>query len=163
MSMPNIPDINPDISISLEDVINLLFSSIALQEIALSNLIHAESEKIQAVVNMNSKCYSVKEITSLNESVEKVLNEISSIETLLITKLKYICNMYDKLDVDSKEDCLDDDVESKFDFNNCDCNKYCKNASDIFNKKYCNNCYYRNYNRISDIFNKIIGTRNKTL
>jgi hypothetical protein len=163
MSMPNIPDINPEICLCLEDVINLLFSSIALQEIALSNLINAESEKLESVVNMNCKCYSIKEIICLNESVEKVISEISSIENLLITKLKYVCNIYDKCNFNNNDDCENNDLECKIDFNNCECNKYCKNASDILNKKCCNNSYYKNYNRISDIFNKIIGTRNKIL
>jgi len=44
MSFPNIPDINPDIDITLEDSINLLLMSVALEEISLSELISAEKK-----------------------------------------------------------------------------------------------------------------------
>ncbi|WP_342580438.1 hypothetical protein [Ureibacillus sp. FSL W7-1570] len=50
MSMPNIPDISPKISIDREDVINLLLASIALEEIGLAHIINAEGEKIQFAI-----------------------------------------------------------------------------------------------------------------
>jgi hypothetical protein len=47
MSMPNIPDITPDIDLKREDVINLLLTSIALEEIGISHILNAEGEKLQ--------------------------------------------------------------------------------------------------------------------
>ncbi|MGR6008320.1 hypothetical protein ACT7CZ_05390 [Bacillus cereus] len=47
MSLPNIPDIEPHITLTREEVINLLLSSIAMEEIGLSHLINAEAEKIK--------------------------------------------------------------------------------------------------------------------
>lgn len=53
MSMPNIPDICPEICINREDSINLLLASIALEEFSLADLIEAESKKIKAVLGVD--------------------------------------------------------------------------------------------------------------
>ncbi|UTW69086.1 hypothetical protein KHA80_18360 [Anaerobacillus sp. HL2] len=49
MSLPNIPNIKPDIDLDRDDVINLLIASIALEEIGLSHILNAEGEKLQRV------------------------------------------------------------------------------------------------------------------
>ncbi|MDQ0417802.1 hypothetical protein J2Z48_001986 [Croceifilum oryzae] len=50
MSQANIPNISPNISITREDAVNLLLSSIALEELGLSHIINAEGEKLQYVL-----------------------------------------------------------------------------------------------------------------
>ena len=50
LSNPNIPTISPTISLTRDDVINLLLSSIAMEELALAHIINAEGEKIQFVL-----------------------------------------------------------------------------------------------------------------
>ena len=50
MSMPNIPDIDPDINITSEQALNLILTSIAMEEMSLSTLMDAESEKIRYVL-----------------------------------------------------------------------------------------------------------------
>ncbi|MCL6488857.1 MAG: hypothetical protein K6T76_07980 [Alicyclobacillus mali] len=50
MSQPNIPNINPSISLTRDDAVNLLLSSIALEELGLGHLTNAEAEKIQYVL-----------------------------------------------------------------------------------------------------------------
>ncbi|MET3210200.1 UNVERIFIED_CONTAM: hypothetical protein ABIC26_003148 [Paenibacillus sp. PvR008] len=47
MSMPGIPDINPLISLTRKEVIHMILASIAMEEMGLSNILHAEGEKIQ--------------------------------------------------------------------------------------------------------------------
>src|SRR5690625_7369040 len=47
VSQPNIPDIDPNISLTREDAINLLLTSIAMEELGLAHIINAEGEKIQ--------------------------------------------------------------------------------------------------------------------
>ncbi|WP_340024819.1 hypothetical protein MHI24_06755 [Paenibacillus sp. FSL K6-1096] len=50
MSNPNIPNISPTVTLTRDDVINLLLSSIAMEELALAHIINAEGEKIQFVL-----------------------------------------------------------------------------------------------------------------
>lgn len=200
MSMPNIPDINPDICLCYEDVINLMLSSIALEEIALSQIINAESEKVICFINHFGKCNSNEELIKLNTSVEKVLHEVGIIETLLLTKLKTIVEIYDFKDECnihklSKHCCNECE---KCNFKNCNCENDCSG-------KYCNECtncdlsnqecfntvnknndfskyedynnykknvngiygssidYYKNYNKLSNIFNKVFRGTNKPI
>ncbi len=50
MSMPNIPDVDAKIKITLEDSVNLILASIAFEELGLAHIINAEAEKIQYVL-----------------------------------------------------------------------------------------------------------------
>ncbi len=45
MSFPNIPNISPTIAITREDAINLLLTSIAMEELGLSHIFDAEGGK----------------------------------------------------------------------------------------------------------------------
>lgn len=87
MSMPNIPDITPKIDLKREDVINLLLTSIALEEIGLSHLINAEGEKLQKSIEL-AKCFG--DLLNANKSVEKMLRTIIKKEMLLQFKLEEI-------------------------------------------------------------------------
>lgn len=54
MSTPNVPDITPNIEVSSTQAINLLLSSIALEEFALSHIINVEAEKAQTALKMSA-------------------------------------------------------------------------------------------------------------
>lgn len=56
MSFPNIPDITPEINLTMEKSINLILSSIALEEISLSKLIEAETKKILHILEKKDFC-----------------------------------------------------------------------------------------------------------
>lgn len=47
MCMPNIPDFKLDTSVSREEAILMLLSSIAKEEMALSGIIHGQAEAVQ--------------------------------------------------------------------------------------------------------------------
>ncbi|MEK3878984.1 hypothetical protein MKX51_21270 [Paenibacillus sp. FSL M7-0420] len=47
LSNPSIPNISPTITLTRDDAINLLLSSIAMEELALAHIINAEGEKLQ--------------------------------------------------------------------------------------------------------------------
>lgn len=93
MSMPNIPDINPEITITREQVINLLLASIALEEIGLSHILNSEGEKIQSalgtlVPGSIPLATNVNDLIEINQSVEKTLRNIIKKEMLLEFKLE---------------------------------------------------------------------------
>ncbi|PGC41762.1 hypothetical protein COM24_34180, partial [Bacillus toyonensis] len=86
MSFPNIPDIKPHITLKRGEVINLLLSSIAMEELGLSHLLNAEAEKIQKIIG--KKNLSVEEAIVTQESVEKILRNIIKTQMLLQFKLE---------------------------------------------------------------------------
>jgi hypothetical protein len=85
MSMPNIPDITPDIDLKREDVINLLLTSIALEEIGISHLLNAEGEKMQKAIKM-ATCF--EDLINANKSTEKMIRTLIKKEMLLQFKLE---------------------------------------------------------------------------
>ncbi|MEW4132059.1 hypothetical protein [Bacillus thuringiensis] len=52
MSQANIPNITPTVSLTREESVNLILSSIALQELGLAHIINAEGEKIQYALGL---------------------------------------------------------------------------------------------------------------
>lgn len=101
--MPNIPDIKPEITLKRREAINLLLSSIALEEIGLSHIINAEGEKIQYILK---NCdHTLEELLKLNASVGEMLRNIASNQILLQFKLTEVI----KLDHYSHDDYDHDD------------------------------------------------------
>jgi hypothetical protein len=85
MSFPNIPDVKPKIDLKRDDVINLLLSSIAFEELGLAHILNAEGEKLQKGIE---KACSIKDLLEINDSVEKVLRTVIKKEMLLQFKLE---------------------------------------------------------------------------
>ncbi|MDP4118118.1 MAG: hypothetical protein Q8873_02880 [Bacillota bacterium] len=69
-----------------EQAITDLIESVALQETALSHIINAEGEKIQAVIAM--RCVTPCELLKVNKSVEAMVSTISKLEIILHAKLE---------------------------------------------------------------------------
>lgn len=84
MSQANIPNITPDITISRDDVINLLLASIALEELGLAHIINAEGEKIQ---------YAIGTLPGLPTpaTMEDILNVNNSVQDMLELAIKKKC------------------------------------------------------------------------
>ncbi|MDP4085160.1 MAG: hypothetical protein Q8934_11180 [Bacillota bacterium] len=87
MSMPEIPNITPEINLKREEVINLLLASIAMEEIGLSHIINAEGEKLQKAIQ-HAECF--EDLLEANNSVERMLKTIIKKEMLLQFKLEDI-------------------------------------------------------------------------
>lgn len=85
MSLPNIPDIKPEIKLEREEVINLLLASIALEEIGLSHILNAEGEKLQKGIE---KAECIEDLLEINRSVERTLRAVIKKEMLLQFKLE---------------------------------------------------------------------------
>ena len=84
MSLPNIPNITPLISLDECDTINLLLSSIALEEIGLSHILNAEGEKLQFFLAKNP-CH-INDLLDMNNSVNKTLKTIVKSQMMLLLK-----------------------------------------------------------------------------
>lgn len=93
MSMPNIPDIDPKIDLKIEDTINLLLASIALEEISLSHIINAEAEKLQEMIK---KAKTLEDLFDANDSIERTLRSTIKKEILLEFKFENVLELLKK-------------------------------------------------------------------
>lgn len=114
MSMPTIPEgkHRPNFN---EVIIDLL-ESIALEEMAISHLINAEAEKVQAFVGKDLNfptCPTNREINLFNHEVHKLVDRIVMKEWLLLRKLEDVINLMVSTNV--CEDECKDDCEFEFD------------------------------------------------
>ncbi|UHA72722.1 collagen-like protein [Paenibacillus sp. 481] len=96
MSQANIPNITPNITLTRDDSINLLLSSIALEELGLAHIINAEAEKIQYIVGTIpglSTPASLSDLLLVDASVKSILQESIKKEILLNSKLETIVSV----------------------------------------------------------------------
>ncbi|WP_257156174.1 hypothetical protein [Bacillus thuringiensis] len=100
MSLPNLPDITPDISLTRQEVINLLLSSIAMEEIGLSHILNAEGEKLQHFMKQKKRNFC--EYIAINQSVNATLKTIVKSQLLLQLKLEEVNAIKD---VENPEHC----------------------------------------------------------
>ncbi|MGL5411376.1 hypothetical protein [Cetobacterium sp.] len=135
MSLPNIPNINPDIDLEMEDSIKLLLNSIAMEEIGLSHILNAEGEKLQCIIKKmesnlndcvnydpcNSKCdcdrvRSSEILLAFNNSVNETIKNVFRSQTLLQLKLEDVKELYKMIEENKKK-------KSKEEQTNRDCHK----------------------------------------
>lgn len=101
MSFPNIPDIDPYINITFEDAVNLLLTSIAMEEMSLSRLMDAEVSKIACVTG--DRCHpdgchpgcgqggrTPGDVLKINKSVDEAIKNMIKLQMLLQFKLDNI-------------------------------------------------------------------------
>ncbi|MBE6886143.1 MAG: hypothetical protein IJY82_03620 [Oscillospiraceae bacterium] len=87
MSMPEIKCSDP--SVSRQQAVNDLMESIALQEAALSHVLNAEGEKLQKIVALAGNVESLMQNTC---ALERILDTVANLESVLIGKLDMIMN-----------------------------------------------------------------------
>jgi hypothetical protein len=87
MSFPNIPNITPLISVTTEQTIPLLLSSIALEELALAHIINAEAEKLQFVLGTLDDTGTRTMGTVLMALIHKIPRYCMTIRTVPMTHL----------------------------------------------------------------------------
>lgn len=93
MSMPNVPNITPNINIKHEEVVNLLLVSIALEEIGISHILNAEGEKIQEGI---AKHGCIKDLLEIDKSVQTTLRDLIKKEMLLEFKFENVLELMEK-------------------------------------------------------------------
>ncbi|WP_049628342.1 hypothetical protein [Bacillus sp. JFL15] len=105
MSLPNIPNITPDITLSKCETLNFLLSSVAMEEIGLSHILQAEADRIQTFLGASGDP-SLEELSAINRSTERLLRTVMKSQLLLQTKLEDIIYLQDS------EACMDPDDRS---------------------------------------------------
>ncbi len=151
MSMPKIPDIDPIINLDRIDILNLLLSSVALEEIAISEILTAQSQLVNFFV-CNCKCQCDPDnILELTSSLEKILGKVESFETTLIDKLKTVDSMYEK-ELKYQEKCSEKCVCKEICVKECKCD--CHSSNNMNMIKNCNKCDCYNKQKIPCNCNK---------
>lgn len=91
MSQSNIPNITPSVTLTREDAINLLLSSIAMEELGLSHILNAEGEKLQYVLGtlpgLSGPAPTISDLLTVNDSVRSTIQDVTKKEWLLQNKL----------------------------------------------------------------------------
>ncbi|WP_349294158.1 hypothetical protein [Lysinibacillus sp. Bpr_S20] len=96
MSFPNIPNITASITITRDNVLNLLLASIAFEELGLSHIINAEGEKIQYALGLIPGLKhpsSITDLLNVNDSVRRTLDSVTKKELVLQSKLQNIIDL----------------------------------------------------------------------
>ncbi|MDM5215061.1 hypothetical protein QUF94_27460 [Peribacillus sp. NJ4] len=100
MSFPNIPNITPAISVTVEQTIPLLLNSIALEELALAHIMNAEAEKLQFVLGtlptgtaLSPAVVSLAELFAVDSSVQRTLRDVIKKEMLLQFKFENVLDL----------------------------------------------------------------------
>ena len=97
MSMPNIPDINPNVTITRDDAINVILSSIGMEELSLAHIVNAEAEKIQFALGTlettDGTPATLEEIMNVNTSANKMLRDVIKNQMLLGMKMEEVATL----------------------------------------------------------------------
>jgi len=98
MSLPSIPDINPTITLTREEVFHLLLASVAMEEMGLANIMNAEGEKIQRVLDSGEIC--LEALVMIGKSVDRILRSVMKNQILLLCKLEDMLGLCEDPDGD---------------------------------------------------------------
>ncbi len=96
MSLPNIPDITPDISIDKQQCYNMLLASVAMEEMGLSHLINSEAEKIQYALGTLPGLptpATTDQVLEINKSANDTMRRVVQNQMLLSMKMEDIINL----------------------------------------------------------------------
>lgn len=105
MSMPNIPDLNPNVQINRDDAINVILASIGMEELSLSHIVNAEAEKVQYALGtlqigvdeegnpVFSQSLTPEEVMAMNDSAGKMLRDAIKNQMLLGMKMEDVVSL----------------------------------------------------------------------
>lgn len=86
MSMPSFPPNGADMT--REEALTMIIASIAMEELALSHILNAESEKLQYIIGKPNA--SSQEVLAVNKSVTSLVETINQNQMLLKSKLAQV-------------------------------------------------------------------------
>jgi len=100
LSFPNIPNITPTISVTVDQTVPLLLASIALEELALAHIMNAEAEKLQFVLGtldtgttLSPPVVTLSNLLAVDSSVQRTLRDVIKKEMLLEFKFENILDL----------------------------------------------------------------------
>lgn len=92
MSMPSIPDLNPNVNIDRNDAINIILASIGMEELSLAHILNAEAEKIQFALGTletaGGQAATMEQILETNKMAGKMLRDVIKNQMLLSMKME---------------------------------------------------------------------------
>ena len=102
MSQANIPNITPEITVTKEQSIHLLLSSVAMSELAFSHLINAEAEKLQSFVAFANEATSLNtnDFIHMNRAVSTFIEDLTIGQWLNLKKLDRTITLLEKSEFD---------------------------------------------------------------
>lgn len=110
MSMPSIPNLEPSIKIKQEEALNVILTSIAMQELSLSHIVNAEGEKIQfalGTLHEGDQALSFDEILKVNQSANRMLRDVIKNQMLLSMKMEDTASLLTQLNSSSSYNPID--------------------------------------------------------
>lgn len=101
MSMPNIPNLNPNINIDRNDAVNIILSSIGMEELSLAHLLNAEAEKVQFALGTLKTAQGVAagmdQILETNRLAGKMVRDVIKNQMLLAMKMEDTVDLADSI------------------------------------------------------------------
>lgn len=92
MSMPNIPNVTPQVTVTRDDAVNIILSSIGMEELGLAHLLNAEAEKVQFALGTletaNGEAASLDNILKVNKAAGKMVRDVIKNQMLLTMKME---------------------------------------------------------------------------
>lgn len=108
MSMPEFPE--EGLNITEEQAFNMLLTSIAMEELALSHIMNAEGEKLQYVLGTLpgtcGTCPTTDEVIQVNKSITKLLETVAQNQLVLKSKLENILEAKNMPQAQCKKDYI---------------------------------------------------------
>lgn len=90
--LPNIPNLNPQISVNRDDAVNIILSSIGMEELSLAHILNAEAEKIQFALGTletaGGQASSMTDILETNKLASKMVRNVIKNQMLLSMKME---------------------------------------------------------------------------
>lgn len=100
MSQPTIPNITPSISLSMDQTIAMLLSSMALEEMAMAHLLNAEAEKMQYVLGTlesrlkHAVAPNFEQLLAVQRSMGRMMNQVINKDMQLNTRLQHVLDLH---------------------------------------------------------------------
>jgi ribosomal protein S13 len=114
-----IPNVTPSTTVTRDDLLNFLLSSVALEELDVSNIVNVDKEKIQYALGWLSgltQRASVQDVLNVNNNVQQALDSLLKKEVILenILAAPKVIPSTNIIDIEATEDTPDDSTSHPY-------------------------------------------------